>query len=174
MAEHEHERLKKALDSMIFLPHLRDRQAQSNSLLFPDSSGGNGRPWDRGDLFRRLQTFKASTWFAKPTCVGPVECARRGWENVGVDLLTCESCKVVISCPVPPQLLPNEAASAAERFAKQLSDSHAISCPWRSTTCSLSLLKFPRLSRVSKPCVGLCCTAAVLLTCNSYRVAVSR
>jgi C3HC zinc finger-like len=24
------------------------------------------RPWDRGDLMRRLATFKAMTWFAKP------------------------------------------------------------------------------------------------------------
>lgn len=28
------------------------------------------RPWDRGDLFRRLSTFKAMTWFGKPkVCV---------------------------------------------------------------------------------------------------------
>lgn len=24
------------------------------------------RPWDRGDLLRRLSTFKSMTWFAKP------------------------------------------------------------------------------------------------------------
>ena len=24
------------------------------------------RPWDRGDLMRRLATFKSMTWFAKP------------------------------------------------------------------------------------------------------------
>lgn len=24
------------------------------------------RPWDRGDLYRRLATFKSMTWFAKP------------------------------------------------------------------------------------------------------------
>jgi hypothetical protein len=24
------------------------------------------RPWDRADLMRRLATFKAMTWFAKP------------------------------------------------------------------------------------------------------------
>lgn len=24
------------------------------------------RPWDRGDLLRRLATFKAMTWFGKP------------------------------------------------------------------------------------------------------------
>lgn len=24
------------------------------------------RPWDRGDLMKRLATFKAMTWFGKP------------------------------------------------------------------------------------------------------------
>lgn len=24
------------------------------------------RPWDRGDLMRRVATFKSMTWFAKP------------------------------------------------------------------------------------------------------------
>jgi len=89
----DRERLKNALDSMIFLPHLKDRQTQ-NSLasLFSDSktTSGVGRPWDKGDLFRRLQTFRASTWFAKPDAIGAGQCARHGWENTGVDMLTCE------------------------------------------------------------------------------------
>jgi len=91
--ENDRERLKKALDSMIFLPHLRDRQSQSAiAALLPDAKavGGVGRPWDKGDLFRRLQTFKSSTWFAKPEVIGAAECARRGWENTGIDIITCE------------------------------------------------------------------------------------
>jgi C3HC zinc finger-like len=77
------ERLKKALDAMIFLPHLKDRQAQSVlAALIPDDKAprATGRPWDRGDLFRRLKTFKSSTWFAKPNCICAEECARRGWQ----------------------------------------------------------------------------------------------
>lgn len=46
--------------------------------------------WDRGDLLRRLATYKSSTWFCKPEPIGAVECARRGWINTGVDMLTCE------------------------------------------------------------------------------------
>lgn len=145
------ERLKKALDSMIFLPHLKDRQAQSVlSALLPNDKTprATGRPWDRGDLFRRLKTFKASTWFAKPDAISPQECARRGWENSEVDEITCESCKAVVSCPIPTQLLPDEAHKTAERYAKQISEAHAVACPWRSAACSNSLLHFPHMPKV--------------------------
>ncbi|KAL5748954.1 hypothetical protein ACOSQ2_026251 [Xanthoceras sorbifolium] len=30
------------------------------------------RPWDRGDILRRLATFKSMTWFAKPKVVSAV------------------------------------------------------------------------------------------------------
>ena len=95
------ERIQKALVSLLYLPHL---QAQHNDSLpvaaAPPGSGGGGaagaaaggrgRPWDRGDLFRRLATFKSSTWFCKPAVISPVECARRGWTNTAADLLSCE------------------------------------------------------------------------------------
>jgi len=48
------------------------------------------RPWEREDLWRRLRTFRAGSWFCKPPPAGPVECARRGWVNAGQDLLSCE------------------------------------------------------------------------------------
>lgn len=142
------ERLKKALDSMIFLPHLKDRAAPS--VLLPPATAGPGavgRPWDQGDLFRRLRTFKPSTWFAKPDAISARECARRGWTNVGADTLSCECCGAMVSCPIPPQLLPDEAAKTAERYAAQLADGHERACPWRGAVCSLSLLAFPQLPR---------------------------
>jgi hypothetical protein len=149
------DRLKKALDAMIFLPHLKDRQAQSVlAALIPDDKAprATGRPWDRGDLFRRLKTFKSSTWFAKPSSISSEECARRGWQNTDIDVITCESCKAVVSCPIPMQLLPDEAQQVAEKYSKQICESHAVGCPWRSTTCSLSLLHFPHMP---KSAVGL-------------------
>lgn len=133
------------------------------------------RPWDRGDLYRRLATFKSMTWFAKPqvycscymfllckviatlkiyiTCwkslcqeshnslnttahkwsffeffciifsyfvqmfrryaesetisfhnyqvVSAVNCARRGWINIDMDTIACESCgaRLLFSSP---------------------------------------------------------------------------
>ncbi len=48
------------------------------------------RVWDRSDLLRRLQSYKASTWFCKPPGAAPLDCARRGWINTSLDMLTCE------------------------------------------------------------------------------------
>lgn len=165
MAHNERDRLRKALDAMIFLPHLKEKHTELSSLLFPSSFSAEEekslsapssltdatrgvRPWDRRDLYRRLQTFRASTWFSKPAKIGPVECARRGWENTDVDELTCERCKARLSCPIAPQLLPNEADVAAEKWANKLIDAHEVSCPWRSSSSPLSLLRFPELPQV--------------------------
>jgi len=32
------------------------------------------RPWDRGDLLRRLATYKSVSWFGKPQVVRPLWC----------------------------------------------------------------------------------------------------
>lgn len=93
------ERIRRALDKMLYLPHLQAQHADpSLPTAAPAGAGGSsrngsagvGRPWDRGDLFRRLATFKSGTWFCKPQSISPVECARRGWTNTAPDLLTCE------------------------------------------------------------------------------------
>jgi len=85
------ERIQRALDSLVYLPHLKEKALQT--VISPVNSkdaGGKGRLWDRGDLFRRLQTFKPATWFCKPDPISPAECARRGWLNSGPDMLSCE------------------------------------------------------------------------------------
>ncbi|GJQ12826.1 hypothetical protein GpartN1_g4617.t1 [Galdieria partita] len=48
------------------------------------------RPWSFSDFLTRLRTFRPITWPAKPECIDGVECARRGWRNVGFNLLECE------------------------------------------------------------------------------------
>ena len=40
--------------------------SQHSSALAGTSQAPICRPWDRGDLMRRLATFKSMTWFAKP------------------------------------------------------------------------------------------------------------
>uniref|UniRef100_F6I083 C3HC-type domain-containing protein n=1 Tax=Vitis vinifera TaxID=29760 RepID=F6I083_VITVI len=59
------------------------------------------RPWDRGDLMQRLATFKSMTWFAKPEVVSAINCARRGWVNVDMDIIACEACgaRLLFSAP---------------------------------------------------------------------------
>jgi hypothetical protein len=88
-------RLQKALDALVAAASPAPGQAGAKATATPPqqhqpNAPRPARPWDRGDLFRRLQTFRASTWFAKPPAAGPVPCARRGWCNTGPDMLTCE------------------------------------------------------------------------------------
>lgn len=96
------ERIRRALDSLVYLPHLKERALHATASPVGNGDGGSGggsgggaaagkgRVWDRGDLFCRLQSFKPSTWFCKPEAIGPAACARRGWLNTAPDLLTCE------------------------------------------------------------------------------------
>lgn len=86
------ERMQRALAGLLYLPHLQAQHDEPSLPVAaaPAPAAAKGRPWDRGDLFRRLATFKSSTWFCKPAAIGPVECARRGWTNTGPDMLTCE------------------------------------------------------------------------------------
>lgn len=70
--------------------------------------------WDRGDLLQRLQSYKANTWFCKPPGAGPLDCARRGWVNTALDVLTCEvrpcpaykGCKAHAEVTGPPMASP--------------------------------------------------------------------
>ncbi|BFI32273.1 hypothetical protein MPTK2_4g04310 [Marchantia polymorpha subsp. ruderalis] len=101
------------------------------------------RPWDRGDLLRRLATFKSITWFGKPQVAGPVACARRGWVNVDIDLLACEGCGARLSFPVPPSWTRTQVDSAAEAFGEQLESGHKALCAWKGNACSESLALFP-------------------------------
>ncbi len=69
------------------------------------------RPWEQADLHKRLETYKPLTWFGKPTSVGPVPCALKGWVNNGSDSLTCEYCgsKLVY----PPHVAYDQRQAAA-------------------------------------------------------------
>ena len=98
-------RIQKALDSLIYLPLLKGRSAAEPPEAGPDApqplpgmQARQCRPWDRGDLLRRLQSFQPATWFCKPACAGPVACARRGWANTGLDQLTCEVLPITVCC----------------------------------------------------------------------------
>ncbi|TXG51525.1 hypothetical protein EZV62_024049 [Acer yangbiense] len=87
------------------------------------------RPWDRGDLMRRLATFKSMTWFAKPKVVSAVNCARRGWVNVDTDIIACESCGAL--------------EKAALVFSLKLDNGHKLLCPWIDNACDETLAQFP-------------------------------
>lgn len=48
------------------------------------SNGSMCRPWNYDDFLLRLKTFHSTRhWFAKPSCISPIECALMGWVNTG-------------------------------------------------------------------------------------------
>ncbi|XP_058211261.1 uncharacterized protein LOC131323469 isoform X2 [Rhododendron vialii] len=105
------------------------------------SSQPSCRPWERGDLLRRLSTFKPANWFGKPKAASSLACARRGWVNFDVDKIECESCGANLQFVLSASWTPTE--GAAEDFAKQLDAAHKVSCPWRGNSCAESLVQFP-------------------------------
>ncbi|CAA0818406.1 C3HC zinc finger-like [Striga hermonthica] len=117
------------------------------------------RPWDRDDFFRRLSTFKSTTWFAKPQVVSPLECARRGWINIDMDTIACASCDARILFSTPSVwtqqqgkqyfyeskiLLQFEKAAAV--FSLKLESGHKLLCPWINNACGEELAQFPIVS----------------------------
>ncbi|KAJ0018481.1 hypothetical protein Pint_10960 [Pistacia integerrima] len=72
------------------------------------SSRPSCRPWERGDLLRRLATFKPSNWFGKPKVASSLACAQRGWMNIDVDRIACESCGACLNFVMVPSWMPTE------------------------------------------------------------------
>ncbi|XP_047153583.1 uncharacterized protein LOC124825089 [Vigna umbellata] len=67
--------------------------------LLQGSSVPSCRPWERGDLLRRLSTFKLAGKL--PKVAGSLACAKRGWVNVGVAKIECEICRAQLDFAVP-------------------------------------------------------------------------
>ncbi|WVZ61877.1 hypothetical protein U9M48_011685 [Paspalum notatum var. saurae] len=107
-----------------------------------DFSQSSCRPWERGDLLRRLATFKPSTWASKPKAASSLACAQRGWVNIDVDKIECESCGAHLIFTALTSWSPAEVANAGEAFAEQLDASHQTDCPWRGNSCADSLVQF--------------------------------
>ncbi|XP_038720585.1 uncharacterized protein LOC120013043 [Tripterygium wilfordii] len=107
------------------------------------SSRPSCRPWERGDLLRRLSTFKPSNWFGKPKVASSLACAQRGWVNADADKIACESCGAHLSFVLLPSWKLAEVENASEAFAKLLDGGHKVTCPWRGNSCPESLVQFP-------------------------------
>ncbi|CAM8918699.1 unnamed protein product [Rhodiola kirilowii] len=104
------------------------------------------RPWDRTDLIKRLATFKAMTWFAKPKVVDAVNCARRGWINVDLDIIACESCGARLLFSTPSSWSQQQVEKAAQVFSLKLDSGHKSSCPWVDNACDEKLAQFPPMA----------------------------
>ncbi|GAB2281187.1 hypothetical protein Dimus_015791 [Dionaea muscipula] len=101
------------------------------------------RPWERGDLIRRLATFKSMTWFARPKVIDPVSCAKRGWVNVDMDTIACEVCGARLLFSTPSSWSREQVEKAALVFSLKLDNGHRLLCPWVNNACDESLALFP-------------------------------
>ncbi|XP_022720812.1 uncharacterized protein LOC111278452 [Durio zibethinus] len=101
------------------------------------------RPWERGDLLRRLATFKPMNWFGKPKVVSSLACAQRGWINIDVDKIECETCGAYLHFTSSALWAASEAEDAGVAFSKQLDVGHKVTCPWTGNRCPESLVQFP-------------------------------
>lgn len=100
------------------------------------------RPWDRGDLIRRLATFKSMTWFAKPKVMDAVNCARRGWVNIDMDIVACEVCGARLQFSTPSSWSREQVEKAALVFSLKLDSGHKLLCPWIDNACDENLALF--------------------------------
>lgn len=107
------------------------------------SSQPSCRPWERGDLLRRLATFNPANWFGKPKVASSLACARRGWVNVDVDKIECEACGASLKYELANSCTPSEVDVVGEAFSKQLDLGHRVACPWKGNSCAESLVQFP-------------------------------
>lgn len=78
-------RVRRALDRIEAEPSASPARDLPGS---PASAPGRGG--DTAGLLERLRTFRPTVWFAKPDCISPLECARRGWRCAAADTLVCE------------------------------------------------------------------------------------
>jgi hypothetical protein len=90
----------------------------------------------QGDLLSRLRSFSATTWFGKPSCLSPAECARKGWTNTGPDQLTCLTCGSQILCKLPLNPWSEDATPVVEQYDQRLLDAHSQQCRQRSLLLS--------------------------------------
>ncbi|KAG5000490.1 hypothetical protein JHK87_021562 [Glycine soja] len=120
--------------------------ADSHAVLGPLLRGASVpscRPWERGDLLRRLSTFKLAGKLHK--VAGSLACAKRGWVNVGVAKIECEICAAQLDFTLPSA--PSfEADASGEEFSEQLDRGHKATCPWKGNSCPESLVQFPPTS----------------------------
>ncbi|KAL8492456.1 hypothetical protein ACS0TY_023873 [Phlomoides rotata] len=140
---------RKRLRSSSLERKLPDKSVSSLSGLLTSAQSSPCRPWDRGDLFKRLSTFKSMTWFAKPQVVSPLECVRRGWINVDVDTIACAACDARLLFSTPSAWTQQQVEKAAMVFSLKLESGHKLLCPWINNSCPEKLAQFPILSRAS-------------------------
>lgn len=107
---------------------MTDTLQQTNGSLLLSQPGQSGL----GDVYNRLRSFTATTWFGKPAQLSAQECAGKGWTNTGPDQLTCHSCGSQILCKLPLNPWSEAAAGIVNKYSQRLIDAHSPQCRQRS------------------------------------------
>jgi len=84
---------------------------------------------------RRLSTFQAATYFAKPLALSPLMCAAFGWENTKKDILKCPCCKATLCIYFKNGLDITSHDELCRKYLGMLASSHLSGedeCPFRS------------------------------------------
>lgn len=90
-------------------------------------------PLKYADFLKRLHSFQACYWFAKPANISPLICAKHGWKNEGPNKLYCSFCKV--------ELLHNDSESV-DQFVSMLSTAHKDYCGWKDCECPTAFNRY--------------------------------
>ncbi|KAG9302242.1 hypothetical protein G9A89_008733 [Geosiphon pyriformis] len=86
-----------------------------------------------------------STWYGKPHCLSPPECARYGWENIYNNKLQCVTCTAEVEITYSGVRDEEIAKQQEEKYHKKLSTAHFEHCSWGSNPCTDEIYRFRRL-----------------------------
>ena len=148
--EHESTTISTPRARLPFLDQLVQKEAVAGTHT---NSNPLCRPWSRDEFTKRTATFKSWLWFAKPNCIGPLQCALHGWTNSDVDMLRCQSCETQLCFKVSDTIGLKEMESVASRYAAQLPVAHKPCCPWykNASPASFSVNSIPHLLSQQHP-----------------------
>lgn len=98
------------------------------------------REEDLEDFRHRLGSFKRPWWFNKPLAFSALAAARRGWQNVGPDQLSCPVCSAELTIKFEAKRLEGQWMANGQPMANApagisheiLEKGHSPFCPWRS------------------------------------------
>ena len=94
----------------------------------------NFRPFDRSAYIARLSSYTFQNWLYPPNLISPTECARYGWQAIGLHRIQCVFCKLQLSVEIKESLLPHheELQVLCKHFRLQLNEAHSKTCPWKN------------------------------------------
>ena len=115
-----------------FMSSSIDVRVESSISTFKSTFGDDDDNYRRSYI-SRLSSFRPATYFGKPDSIAPPVCARHGWRNTALDMLTCvnEKCSATVCFRIDDGHSDEELESLAAVYRKQLSEAHKSFCHWR-------------------------------------------